>query len=81
MTHFEKMAAAARPIDDDDWGSDRQIEAENAFFGACPHDADGNVFSEDFENYCLKATTDEMIDEALRLWRRIELLPPTRPAA
>ena len=30
----ETLAQAARPVDDDDWGSDRQVEAENLFFDA-----------------------------------------------
>lgn len=62
-----ELAAAARPIDDDEWGSERQITAQNAFFAACPTDAEGNCLSADFERFCLKASVYEMIDEALRL--------------
>ena len=60
---IETLARAARPIDDDDWGTDRQIEAENAFFEAA-----GDL-GPDFEAFSNKATSNEMIDEALRILR------------
>jgi hypothetical protein len=71
------LARAARPINDDDWGTERQINAENAFFAYAKErmfaGRAGKTLAPqkqkwaDFEAYCLKATTDEMIDEALRL--------------
>lgn len=65
---LETLAAAARPSDALQWGSDQQTKAENAFFAVakavCPA-----LTGEAFETYCLKATTDEMIDEALRILR------------
>jgi hypothetical protein len=56
-----RLAAAARPVNDGDWGSERQIAAQNAFFDAVGPLGDG------FDAFCLKATVDEMIDEALRV--------------
>jgi hypothetical protein len=32
MPDFQALAAAARPINDDEWGSERQIDAQNLFF-------------------------------------------------
>ena len=61
MTNLETLAQAARPTSDDDWGSERQIDAENAFFAAA-----GDLGA-DFEQFALKATSDEAIDEALRI--------------
>jgi hypothetical protein len=61
---FAELAAEARPKDDAEWGSERQIAAENKFFEKF-HEAMGDT--PDFDRWCLKATTDEMIDEALRL--------------
>lgn len=58
---LEQMAAIARPIDDDEWASQRQIDAENAFFEAA------GPLGEAFEAWALHATTDEMLDEALRI--------------
>jgi len=63
MTDIKVLAELARPINDDDWGSERQIEAENLFFNtAVRMGLDGDVFV--FEN--LKATTNELIDEVLK---------------
>jgi hypothetical protein len=59
------LADSARPIDDDDWGSDRQVTAQNKFFIVIESLMSAEDFS-DLETWCLKATTDEMIDEALR---------------
>jgi len=66
IADLEALAREARPLDDADWGTERQINAENAFFDAF-HAAMGDT--PDFDDWCLKATTDEMIDEALRLAR------------
>jgi hypothetical protein len=64
------LAKQAMPIDSDDWGSERQVAAEIAFwieaeriinqkFGA-------DIFSE-LELWGLEATIDELIDEAMLL--------------
>lgn len=60
------LANAARPTDDDDWGSERQIAAQNAFFIAVENEVSEADFSS-LEDYCMKATVDEMVDEALRI--------------
>lgn len=59
------LAQAARPIDDKDWGSERQIAAENAFCAYVETLMHPMVFDE-WSVYALKATTDEMIDWALK---------------
>lgn len=61
---IDDLAQDARLIDDDDWGTERQIEAENLFFDVF-HGILGDT--PDFDGWCLKATTDEMITEGLRL--------------
>jgi hypothetical protein len=61
---YEELAQAARPQDDFDWGSERQITAETAFYETV------GPLGEAFEQYALKATADEAIDEALRIIRR-----------
>lgn len=61
LAHFEQLAQAARPTSDDDWGSERQIGAENVLWTVA---GVIGVELEDFETS--KMTTDEMIDEALR---------------
>lgn len=65
---IEKLAADARPMNDEDWGSERQINAINIFFyhAECERP---DAFGEDFEAFCLKATDEEMIDECLRRLR------------
>jgi len=65
---LEQLAADARPIDETDWGSERQIDAENLFFDECRRHRP-TTFDDagDFADWCLKATTDERIDEAMRL--------------
>lgn len=66
MTDFAALAQAARPINDDDWGSERQIKAFNAFCAAVEAELPRKIFHE-WEDWSIKATTDEIIDEALRL--------------
>lgn len=63
---LEQMAKAARPIDDNDFGSERQVTAFNLFNIA----ASGLMTPEEndaWDAYSMKATNDEIIDEALRL--------------
>lgn len=67
-TTISMLAQDARPRDDDDWGSESQIDAQNLFFDQCaiiaPEDlADTSVFFD----ANLKATTDELIDEAVSI--------------
>jgi hypothetical protein len=68
---LDALANAARPIsvgDDNDWGSERQTTAQNDFFTVVEELMHPMAW-EEFSDWCLKATTDEMIDEALRLLR------------
>ena len=70
MTYLEELAVAARPINDADYGTDRQINAENAFFDALNFHVFGKLTvyeTEAFDSFCLKATSDERISEGLRL--------------
>lgn len=70
MTYLEELAAAARPINDDDWGSERHINAHNDFFDALDLSMSGRLSVEEtekFDSFCAKATSDEMITEGLRL--------------
>ena len=62
------LAEAALPINDDDWDSDRQIDAENAFFDAVCLELDDAAIVE-LEDYSLKATTEERVDKARRPWQ------------
>ena len=66
---FEKissLAPAALPITEEDWGSERQIDAEEAFLYAVRR-----ILPEDsldkLGNYGLKATTEERVAYALEL--------------
>lgn len=61
---LDALAQEARPRNDADYGSDRQTNAQNAFFDAF-HAAVGDT--PEFDDFCLDATTDERIDEALRI--------------
>lgn len=54
---LDELAQAARPLNDEDRGSERQIAAEKAFFRAA------GFLGHEFTHL---ATTEEMIDEALR---------------
>ena len=66
---LDAMAKDARPINDDDWGSERQINASNAFHIYAS--ADLGIDTEDMAT--AKATCEEMIDETLRRARMIHL--------
>ena len=57
---IEQLAVNAIPIDDHDWGSDRQVNAENDFFHAV-----GEYLTASFYEDNLKATTEEIIFNAL----------------
>lgn len=60
------LAEAARPVDDKDWGSDRQNDAQNAFFAAVEKILNADE-RETLDDFCMKATTEEMIDEAITM--------------
>ena len=66
---MKKMAAAALPIDDDEWGSERQVEAANAFFIALEKCLP-KCYMDDVEEYALKATTEEMVAYGMATLKR-----------
>lgn len=81
LAEIKELASIARPLDDDEDSTDRQIDAENAFFERVEEVLPPDVMNK-LSHYCLKATTDERIDEALH---QVELLadddePGDRPA-
>ncbi len=68
--YLEVLADDARPVDFDDWGSERQVKAQNDFFDTLDLYLTGRLTEQErhaFDVYCLKATVDEMLDEGLRL--------------
>jgi len=70
MTYLEELAAMARVGDNESyWGTDEQIEALNDFCDVlAQHTASLPIeVQEAFDAYCSKATSDEILDEGLRL--------------
>jgi hypothetical protein len=65
---IDELAIAARPRDNADWGTERQITAETQFFDRVRALLTDDEFAS-VEDYALKATTDERIDHALQLVR------------
>lgn len=65
---LDALAAEARPTSDDDWGTERQTNAQNAFFDFLKEHMHPMAF-EELEMWCLSATTDEMIDKGLQMMR------------
>jgi hypothetical protein len=61
---LRRMADDARPQSDAEWGSERQVSAENSFFREVEAILPPTEFRA-LEDYCLKATSDERIDEAM----------------
>jgi len=59
-----KLASAARSTNEADWGSDRQIDAQNAFFDFVMDHISEEAWR-DLEDYCLKATSEEMLEEGM----------------
>jgi hypothetical protein len=60
-----KMAADAIPHDDNEWGSDRQVEAENTFCAAAKMVIPESEHAE-LTNWAEHATTEEIVTEYLR---------------
>lgn len=61
------MGFRAFPKDGLEWGSEEQIDAQNAFFiefEKLVKSGDGDW--DEFEDWCMKATVEEMISEALK---------------
>jgi hypothetical protein len=62
MTKLDDLIESARPINDDDWGSDRQVDAEADLFDYLVENFDGlATYVEDKSLYC-KMTTDECLN-------------------
>jgi len=68
LARLAELANDAKPLNDNEWGSERQIDAQNRFFDYIEKLIPAGKFSE-LEDYCNKATTDEMIAEGLRIAR------------
>lgn len=68
MRKLEAMASDLLGRNEADWGSDRQIRAENRFWRAAEK-ALGGGFPPEFDVWCLKATHSEITSEVLRLCR------------
>lgn len=67
MDYLQKLATMARA---GDWGTSQQIAAENDFFDTLDLYLAGKLTEEEqnaFAAYCHRATSDERIDEGLRL--------------
>lgn len=60
------MARDAKCIDDDDYGSERQIQAFNAFTVAAGAHLNDEQ-NERWDAWSMKASSDEIVDEGLRL--------------
>lgn len=58
----QRMAENAKPLNDDEWGSERQIDAENAFFAKLE---ELGMDMDEFIDENSKATTDESIAAGL----------------
>lgn len=69
LARLAELANDAKPLNDDEWGSDRQIDAQNTFCDVVESLVSAEAFAE-YEDYCMKATTDELIAEGLRIARK-----------
>jgi hypothetical protein len=72
---IDQLAVEAKAFTDEQWGSEEQIAAQNAFTERAERMMTPPAMRA-FEIWCLKATTDEIIDEGLRL---AKLQPTMRP--
>ena len=61
------LGYAAKPFTDDDWGTERQVEAENAFGCFLVDEILPVKDAQKWEEYALKATTEEMVDYGIEL--------------
>lgn len=63
------QAENALPLNDDEWGSERQIAAQNLFFESLEAVLSPPAFRR-LEAFCSGATTDEMVCEGVRSYFR-----------
>lgn len=68
LLQYQQLADVAMPINDDDYASERQTDAENALWDAL--DEEGIDLGDAFRHYALKATAEERIVEALAILTR-----------
>ena len=68
---FMTLIKRGHPIDDSDWGSEEQINAENAVYNYLEKILTAPEL-EKYELWASKATVDERMDEALRLYLAIQ---------
>ncbi len=68
-TVIELANKALALANDEDWGSEAQIDAENAF-AAAAQELMTPAQIEDWESYCLKATSEEIIKSGLEIVMR-----------
>jgi hypothetical protein len=66
QSNFNELARRAIPLSEEDWGSERQTEAENEFFIQAEKVLSPEVFA-NLETYCLHATTEEGIAATMTL--------------
>jgi hypothetical protein len=71
MEKIVKLAQEAKPMSYDDYGSERQVNAFNAFTIKMEQILSKEDF-ELFEDYSMKATNEELIDFGIELARRAE---------
>ena len=72
IQYLQDMANEAKPINEADYGSLRQVRAENDFMDTLDQFLTGKLDEEDgddFVAFCLKATAVERINEGMRLAR------------
>ena len=74
QAQLDQLAAEARPINDDDYGTDRQINAQNDFTFTLQAILSPEKW-ENFAEYAHRATPEEMIDYGMSL--AAEEAPPT----
>jgi hypothetical protein len=71
MTYLEELAAMARVGENEAYyGTHEQISAFNDFCDILDQTLTGKLTNEQiaaFDTFCLKATSDEILDEGLRL--------------
>lgn len=73
-TLLTQLAEQARPQSDLDWGSDRQINAENKFFAVLDV-LYPEVFTLEYYSREIKCTSDERIDNALKVLQGLSQTP------
>ncbi len=66
------LFAIAYPFNDDDWGTDQQVSAENDVYHVLEHLGLDIGEGSKFAMWALKATTEERLDQCRKLWREFK---------